>query len=304
MGDGETHVSSLPTGRSAALLGKQVLITGASRGLGRATALAMWQAGADLLLVARSESALGQLQSELLRSRCHDDQEAHIFWADLQLPDSVLAIVQAVECVWNGVDVLVNNAAILGPVGRLWENDWQAWQDTLRVNLLAPVELCRVLIPAMISRGGGKIINLSGGGATAPRPRFSAYATAKAGLVRFSEVLAAEVRDANIQVNCVAPGALNTALNQAVLDAGPECAGADEYARAVDLAQKEETTPTRAADLVAFLASPAADGVTGRLLSAVWDPWDKLAEHLDELNDSDIFTLRRIVPQDRGKVWK
>ncbi len=296
-------MNSLQTGRSAALLGRQALITGASRGLGRAIAVAMWQAGADLLLVARSESTLLQLQSELLRSRCREDQQVYVFWSDLQSADSVPAIVQAVQCVWNGLDVLVNNAAILGPIGRVWENDWEAWQQSIRVNLLAPVELCRAFVPSMISRGGGKVINLSGGGATAPRPNFSAYATAKAGLVRFSEGLAAEVRDANIQVNCVAPGALNTALNQAVLGAGPERAGADEYARAVALADQENVTPCRAADLVVFLASPASDCITGRLLSAVWDPWDRLAGHVDELNGSDIYTLRRIVPTDRGKVW-
>ncbi len=212
-------------------------------------------------------------------------------------------IIGEARRVWDRIDVLVNNAAILGPIGNVWENDWEEWQTTIRVNLLAPVELCRACVPWMIAHRQGKIITLSGGGATGPRPNFSAYATAKTGLVRFSEILAHEVSKMNVQVNCVAPGAMNTAMLQAVLDAGLEKAGAIEYAQAVKRAEEGGALPQRAADLCVFLASPAGDSITGKLISAVWDPWESLPEHIDDLKDSDIYTLRRIVPRDRGKSW-
>jgi 3-oxoacyl-[acyl-carrier protein] reductase len=197
------------------------------------------------------------------------------------------------------LDVLVNNAASLGPVGAAQDCDWTVWQAAIKVDLLAPVELCMQAIPLM--RAGGSIVNLSGGGATGPRPRFSAYATAKAVLVRFSETLAAELQTSRISVNCVAPGVMNTGLLREVAEAGPERAGDFEFTRALE--HNPEDACTKAAELVAWLASAAAAGITGRLISAVWDNWKELARRAPELAASDIYTLRRIVPNDRGREW-
>ncbi|HEY5865846.1 MAG TPA: SDR family oxidoreductase, partial [Candidatus Tectomicrobia bacterium] len=257
--------------------GKHALITGASRGLGAHLARAMWHAGASLLLVARSAAALRQVQDEL-RADARCEQQVHVVVADLGTPDAVPTIVGEARRVWESLDVLVNNAGMLTPIGKVWDNDWHEWEMTIRVNLLAPVELCRACVPWMSARRQGKIINISGGGATRPRPHFSAYATAKAGLVRFSETLAHEVRDRQVQVNCVAPGAMNTEMLQAVLRAGPEHVGALEYAEALKQAETGGALPQRAAELCVFLASAASDGITGTLLSAVWDPWESLPE--------------------------
>src|SRR6185503_10747901 len=133
--------------------------------------------------------------------------------------------------------ILVNNAALVGPIGPAWENDWDDWQQTLRVNLLAPVALCRLCASWLPT--GGKIINLSGGGATGPRPGFSAYATAKAGLVRFTENLAAELKDRGVDVNAVAPGMLNTAMQIAIKNAGPARAGEREFQQALRATERE-----------------------------------------------------------------
>jgi 3-oxoacyl-[acyl-carrier protein] reductase len=155
----------------------------------------------------------------------------------------------------------------------------------------------------MIEQGGGSIINLSGGGATGPRANFSAYATAKTGLVRFSETLAEELRPYNVRVNCIAPGAMNTAMLNEVVDRGADAAGQKEYAQAVKVKQSGGASMQRVAQLCLFLVSDAARGISGKLISAVWDPITSLPEHLDELSGSDIYTLRRIVPKDRGKTW-
>ena len=284
------------------LVGKNAIITGASRGLGMHVARAMWQEGASLLLVARSADALRQVHSDLMVS-AQDGQRVDVVVADLQTPEAVPTIIRGARRVWDRVDVLVNNAGILGPIGKVWENDWEEWQAAIRVNLLAPVALCRACVWWMRERRQGKIINLSGGGATGPRPHFSAYATAKAGLVRFSETLAHEVRDLNVQVNCVAPGAMNTDMLQAVLQAGPKKTGTTAHTQAVKQAETGGVPPQRAAALCVFLASSASNGLTGKLLSAVWDPWESLLEHTDDVQDSDVYTLRRIVPRDRGRVW-
>jgi NAD(P)-dependent dehydrogenase (short-subunit alcohol dehydrogenase family) len=273
------------------------LITGASRGLGRAIAREFGKQGASLALVARTSAALEEVTADL---RSRGAQYVEAIAADLSDPAAPAAIVEELRRKWDHLDVLVNNAATPGPIGPAWKNDWPAWQQTLQVNLMAPVALCRLAIPWMPP--GSAIVNLSGGGATSPRANFSAYGTAKAALVRFTETLAVEAAGLGIRVNAISPGILNTDMVDAVLRAGPENAGED-YARVLEVKHKGGQPPETAAELAYYLASPAAAAITGRLISAVWDPWRTLADHFAELGASDIYTLRRITPEDRGKRW-
>jgi NAD(P)-dependent dehydrogenase (short-subunit alcohol dehydrogenase family) len=153
-----------------------------------------------------------------------------------------------------------------------------------------------------MQRGYGKIVQLSGGGATNPLPGLSAYAASKAAVVRFAETLAEELRERHVDVNAVAPGALNTRMLDEVLAAGPQKVGQAFYERAVQQQRSGGVPLERGAALAVWLASAASDGVTAKLLSAVWDPWSDLSKHLDDLA-SDVYTLRRIVPGDRGMDW-
>jgi len=273
------------------------LITGASRGLGRSIAREFWNHGASLALVARNRATLDELAAELRGRGAGNVEVIPADLSDLQAP---AAIVDRLRRKWDHLDVLVNNAAVAGPIGPVWNNDWREWLETMQVNLLAPVALCRACVPWMPR--GGAIVNLSGGGATSGRANFSAYGTAKAALVRFTETLALEVAELGIRVNAISPGILNTEMVDAVLRAGPQKAGAD-YAQVLEVKRQGGESPEKAAALAFYLASPASDGITGRLISAVWDPWTALDAHAAELRDSDIYTLRRIVPEDRGKQW-
>ncbi|TAN38274.1 MAG: SDR family oxidoreductase [Verrucomicrobia bacterium] len=273
------------------------IITGASRGLGRAIAEAFWREGANLLLVARSTAKLEQVAHAL---PTQTDQHVHVFATDLANTDAPAQIVTAARKHFEHLDILVNNAAVQEPIGLAWGCDTVAWQQALHVNLLAPVALCQAAMPWLATARRGKIVNLSGGGATGPRPNFSAYATAKAGLVRFSETLAVEAQPLNVDVNCIAPGAMGTDMMRAVLAAGPEKAGAREYENAQKLLAQHGGVEQRAVDLAVFLASAASDGLTGKLISAVWDAWEKIPEQLEKVQQSDVFTLRRITPRERG----
>jgi 3-oxoacyl-[acyl-carrier protein] reductase len=158
-------------------------------------------------------------------------------------------------------------------------------------------------LPHFRSNRYGKLIQLSGGGATAPLPFVSAYAASKAGIVRFMETLAEEVKADGIDVNSIAPGALNTRLLDEILEAGAEKVGRAFYERS--LAQKSSggTPLERGAELAVYLASSDSDGITGKLISAVWDPWEHFTDHMEDLRKTDIYTLRRIVPKDRGQAW-
>jgi 3-oxoacyl-[acyl-carrier protein] reductase len=169
--------------------------------------------------------------------------------------------------------------------------------------LFGSVLMTRAMLPHFKSNRYGKIVQLSGGGATSPLPRISAYAASKAAVVRFAETLAEEVRGTGIDVNAIAPGALNTRLLDQVLEAGPASVGEDFYARSLMQKEKGGASLETATKLAAFLASSESDGITGKLISAVWDPWQDFPDHLKELAETDIYTLRRITPQERGMKW-
>lgn len=276
------------------------LITGASRGLGKALAEHFWQQGWSLILLARGQPVL----SEVLRALGkRAGQSLHMIIADLARPEEIERVGETAKSLVPRLDALINNAGIQGAVGPTWENDWNEWLDTLRIDLLAPVGLCRLIAPWMIVNGGGSILSLSGGGATGPRANFSAYATAKTGLVRFSETLAEELKPHNVRVNCIAPGVMSTAMQEEVIAKGESAAGKREYEIAARVLREGGASMRRVAELCHFLASDAARGITGKLISAVWDNWEHWPEHIDELRASDVYTLRRITGRDRGHSW-
>ncbi len=290
---------------SMKLDGRQALITGASRGLGRQLAHTFWREGASLLLVARTASDLEMVRRSF--GPAAPRQTIHILAQDLAQTGAVENVAAEVERCFGGLDILINNAGNQGTIGPLWENDLAEWEYSLRLNLIVPAALCRVAIPWLAKRPGGSIINLSGGGATGPRPNFSAYAAAKCAVVRLSETLAQEVRAMNIKVNCIAPGAMYSRMQDAVLEAGRARAGEKDFQVAQELKAKaaagDDSVARRAAELCVYLASSESDGITGKLISAIWDPWPELARHRTDLEKTDVFTLRRIVGADRGLDW-
>ena len=284
---------------------RTAIITGANRGLGKAIASVFVREGAHLLLVARDETLLQRVCNGLLERRSWEGQHVDHLGADVSLVTDVEAVKRkALSLFPHHIDILVNNAGIYGPMGSVEDVDWDEWVLTVQVNLFGTVSLCRAIIPIMQQQGHGKIINLSGGGATSPLPRMSAYAASKAAIVRFTETVAVELRGTGIDVNAIAPGALNTRLLDHVLEAGPEKVGQDLYERSVRQ-KKDGGVPLEIpAQLAVFLGSSESDGITGRLISAVWDDWRSLPDRLDQLTDSDVYTLRRIVPGDRGLDWE
>jgi len=288
--------------KSLPLAGRNIILTGASKGLGRHIAAALWASGASLLITARDGAKLAGLRDEL-QPTAAPGQEVHVCAVDLGAADAPATVVAAARGAWKKLDGLINNAAVLGPVGKVWENDWSEWEQAIQVDLLAPVALCRLCVPWMISGGGGKIVCLSGGGATGPRPNFAPYAISKVGIVRFCEILADELKGSRVDVNSIAPGMMYTDLVKAVIALGPSKAGAKEYDQALKQRDASANAQALAAELCVFLSSSASDGITGKLISAQWDPWKDLQKHRGDLDSSDIYTLRRIVPKDRGKPW-
>jgi len=282
---------------------RRALITGASQGFGLAVARAFVGEGAEVMLCARGAEQLHRAQAELAE-RARGSAQVLAMRADVSDPDDVGRLVQTTLAALGGLEILVCNAGVYGPKGPVHEVSWREWSQSIAINLMGTVLCCREILPHFLDRKYGKIVLLSGGGATKPLPFLSAYAASKAAVVRFGETLAEEVRGVGIDVNAVAPGALNTRLLEEVLAAGPTKVGRAFYEQALTQQAQGGTPLERGAALCVFLASAASDGITGKLLSAVWDPWESLADHIDDLSGSDIYTLRRVVPKDRGKDWQ
>jgi 3-oxoacyl-[acyl-carrier protein] reductase len=267
------------------------LVTGGGRGIGAAIAREFAREGARVFVVARTEREVKGVAADI---RADSGDAAHGI-ADVADVTAVDRMVQ--ECMerFGRVDVLVNAAGEYGPIGVMWENDPAAWAHAVSVNLLGTLHTCRAIIPRMLAGGGGRIINLSGGGAASPLPRFSAYAATKAAVVRLTETLAEELRGHGVTVNAIAPGAVDTRLQDDVLAAGDRAG--ELYGRMLRLRETGEggVPAELAASLAVYLASDDAAGLTGKLISAPHDGWQTWGSaRVEELGRRPWFTLRRI----------
>ena len=278
------------------------IVTGASQGLGRAIAEQFVKEGAHVAICAR-EGALLETVCRRLEELANSGQHVLAYAGDVSSRDQMQELFHRIEQEIGLVDVLVNNAGVYGPKGPSESVDLDEWSRALEINLLGAFIPTRFAIAQMKKKGAGKIVNLSGGGATNPLPRLSAYAASKAAVVRLTETLAEELREFSIAINAIAPGALNTRFLDEVLKAGPELVGSGFYERALKQRDSGGAPIEKGVALCVYLASAASDGITGKLISALWDPWEKLRDFRAELEGSDIYTLRRIVPEDRGKKF-
>jgi NAD(P)-dependent dehydrogenase (short-subunit alcohol dehydrogenase family) len=267
------------------------IITGAGRGIGREIALAFAHEGAHLVLVSRTESELAEVAAACtavgVRARAVVGDVAT--YADL---DNAVAAALVEH---GRVDIAVGAAGTLGPIGPLWTADVFGWERAVQVNLLGAFHLCRAVLGHMLRQHGGKILLVAGGGGSTPIPRFSAYASSKAGIVRLAETLADEVREAGIQVNALAPGFVDTRLLREVEAGGPQAGRQAERARAA-LEGDGLTSAAEVAALALFLVSSDSGGLTGKLVSAPHDGWREWGGRAEELNASPLYTLRRLDP--------
>lgn len=272
-----------------------LVVTGTSTGIGRALAERLLLRGHRVWGLARSDQSdfAAQHRDNFRFSRC-DVAE----WADVE------RAANEVAAAWPHVDGLIACAGLQGEVGPAATVNPVKWSATVRANLDGTFYAFRAF-HAQLTRAPrrAKVVAFSGGGATKARVNFSAYAAAKTGVVRLIENIAEELRGQPIDLNAIAPGAINTRLTDEVLALGPEVAGAAEFAAA----QKQKATGGASLDkalgLVEWLLSPESDGVSGRLLAAPWDPWATLGAHATDLASSDIYTLRRITPEERGRKF-
>lgn len=274
------------------LEGKTALIAGGGRGIGRAIAVRYAGVGAQIAITARTRAELDETAALCRAVGAH----ALVLASDVSDWAAVERLEARVRSELGPIDVLVNAAGIYGPIGPTASADQAAWARAVDVNLIGAFHLCRAVAPGMADRRRGKIVLLGGGGATAPLPFFSAYAASKAAVVRLAETLAAELAPQNVQVNAVAPGLVDTQMQDDVLAAGNLAGPLLEKIRAARETGSGAVSPDVAAALAVFLASDASGDLTGKLIAAPHDPWSTWAPPFDALNASSQFTIRRLDP--------
>lgn len=275
------------------LKGRVALITGAGRGIGKAIALAFSRQGASLVLASRTGTEIEGVARHCLSF----GTGCSAIVTDVRLSESVCALVASTLERFGRLDVLVNAAGVHGPIGPIEDIDLESWRHAIEVNLLGTMHMCHYVVRAMSKQRSGSIINFSGGGATSPLPRFSAYGVSKAAVVRLTETIAREVADRGIRVNAIAPGAVDTTLQDDVIEAGDRAG--DLYKRMLELRRTGAgaTSIDVPVDLAVFLASDASKGLTGRLISAPHDPWHEWdATRIRSIANSPWYTLRRLDP--------
>jgi len=263
------------------------------------------------IVLTGSSSGIGQFLAESLAGKGHEVcrlarslQDGFSFQCDVSDWNAVQGCAEKVAAKWSSLDALICCAGIQEPIGPAMEIDPLAWRKNLAVNLDGTFFAIRALYPLLKkSSARAKVICFSGGGSTGPRPNFAAYGVAKTGVVRLVEMLASEWAGHPPDINAIAPGAIFTKMTEEVLARGEKLAGQKEFESAAKLSRDNDAKFAKVLGLVETLLSPASDGISGKLISAPWDPWQNLSALRDELMKSDIYTLRRIVPEDRGKKF-
>ena len=283
------------------LVGKVALITGASQGLGYQIAKRFANEGANLIICSRSKNEIRDVVSELSQE-LSNDQRIYGFDCDVSVQVEVDRLFELIENKFDNLDVLVNNAGIYGPLGPIEDNEWSKWVKAIEVNLIGSAYVMRKSIEVMKKQNNGKIIQLSGGGATQPHPNASSYAASKAAVVRLAETLALEVAVFGIEINSIAPGAMNTRLFEQVIEAGADLVGKEFYEKTLKQKESGGSGFDNATSLAVFLACGDSDGISGKLISAVWDDWEQFPKNIEALKSSDIYTIRRITEQERPNV--
>jgi NAD(P)-dependent dehydrogenase (short-subunit alcohol dehydrogenase family) len=273
------------------LKGRKIVITGGSHGIGYVVAEKCVQEGAQVVIAARNKSDLEEATKNLNLI----SSPPHLQYAlDVGALNQVRAFAAFVKSQFGEIHGLVNCAGVYGPIGKSTSVDLNAFSDAIQVNLLGTVYMCAEFASLFTTRTRKKIVNYSGGGAASPFPNYSAYAASKAAIVRLTENLSIELMEDEFDVNCVAPGFVITRLHQQTLKAGGKQAGELFYENTKKQIESGGVPPQKAAELTCFLLSRESDGISGKFISAAWDPWNT-KEFQDRVRrDADFAVIRRI----------
>ena len=275
---------------------KTILITGANQGLGFEIAKHFTNKNHILILCGRTEKA-----NNIAKKKLMEINKDNIFFykLDVSKKKDVDKFYLKIFKKFKKIDVLINNAGIYGPKGYTHLVDWDKLIKTININLIGSIYMIRKILPHFKKKGGGKIIQISGGGAASSFPFFSPYSVSKVGVVRFIENISEEYNKYKIYANSIAPGPINTRMLNEVLKAGPDLVGKKFYEKSIKQLDSGGSDINKIISLIDFLSSDKSKGISGKLISVLWDNWIEFKKYSKLLKKSDVGTLRRITGRDR-----
>ncbi|NHZ85960.1 MAG: SDR family NAD(P)-dependent oxidoreductase [Planctomycetia bacterium] len=278
------------------LKNKVAIITGGGRGIGKAIAERFAQEGCNLMLVSRTKSELEET-AESIKQQFSVNVSS--YQTDIGIEDEVESMVLQTIQEFDKIDILVNNAAIIGPMGEISKINGQKFLSTLKNNIGGTVFCTKAVLPYMKSQKLGCIINLSGGGGLYPLPYYDAYSASKAAIVRLTENFALELEKYNVNVTAISPGAVNTKMFDEQLKVDKNSIGEKNWLELQDRLFSGGAPIDKAPELALFIACQNRKEFNGRVISAIWDDWENISNQKEKIIDTDIFQMRRIVPKDR-----
>lgn len=273
-----------PGDKTAGLGGQVAIVTGGGRGLGRAFAQALATAGAVVAITARTEAELQETVTLIEET----GGRVAAFTADVTDRAAMAGVVDEVETRFGAIDILVNNAAVITPLGYDWEVDLDEWWRTMEINVRGPFLCTQLVLPGMMARRRGRIVNVTSGAAYGVNPYGTAYCTSKAALSQLTNLLAAGVKEYGISVFALAPGGPTAMIEILATSPNvPEKVNAHFREAMADVERMQESV-----QMFMFLLSGQADSLTGRHISYA-DSMDELLHRSTDIVAQDLYTLRR-----------
>ena len=269
------------------LHGKVALITGGGRGIGRAIARAYAAEGATLALAARTDAELSATSEEI---RAEFGSEVTTAITDVRDREQVENAVSRTLERFGTIDVMVNNAGNTGEIGPLWKLDPERWANVISVHVLGTYYGCRAVIPGMLERGSGRIVNMAGVGG----PNDTSYDAAKTAIINMTENLSVELAGTGVTVNAISPGSIHTRMWEEVRDMALAAGDMELYEKGVQVTSGGGASIERAAQLAVLLGSDACGGLSGRLIRAALDAFEDIPARVEAIMSSDALLLRRV----------
>jgi len=268
---------------------KVSLITGAGRGIGKLISKKLASEGSDVILVSRTPHEIESVLSEIK----NNNGNGITFSCDISNFSEVQKMTEKILDHFPKIDILVNNAGKIDPIGPLIDQDPILWKSCIENNLFGTFNVIRSILPSMIEKNYGKIVNMSGGGAFSPFPNFSSYAVSKSAIIRLTETLAMELSNFNITVNAISPGMIKTKITENILNAGPN-AGI-EFDKAKKTMVSGGSNIEKIFDTLLFLTTNESSNLSGKTIASQWDDLNYIKNNVESIQNSDKFTMRRII---------
>ena len=271
-----------------------IVISGATGYLGSNLAKHYASNDENLFLIARDRKKLQKLRKSLLRSHNVQIETKAIDFAKPSAYSKLNKIRKDLN-----VFAAIHTVGAQAPIGSLINQSPKLFRKSTEINFISAFLFTKFCVSRMDKEARTSLVFFSGGGATFPRPDFGSYGSAKTALIRMIETLSIELNSYNISANVISPGALPSQMMKEIITK-KETVSDTELQAATETLHEGDLALQKVMNLVDFLLGDEAIQISGKLISAKWDAWQNWATHMDELRNSDVYTLRRITGKDRG----